>query len=651
MKSKYIYILSICAALVLTDCTDNLDIKPLDKVSSEQLLRSEEGIKTLLANLYSRLPIEDFNYRPDAGFDGRGITYPTNTDFLTQDANQSGGSGTGGITDGYWPYNDIREVNLFFQNLEKMAGEKVLSEEKYLRLKSEAHFLRAYMYFGLAKRYGGVPLIDELLDDDYVPGSDNENLYIPRSTEKETWEFVLKEFDLAAENLPGTLTTEEGVYRATKWAAYGLKSRAALFAASVAKYSDQAPLVGEAVEKHLVEMSNGDAAFFYEQCISASQAIMDNSGKTLFKPNPQSPEEAAQNFQELFLTPITSNSEIIFSKAYIPASVVPEQGHMWDLSFSPIQVSTGWRKEGRYSPTLELVDLFTDYRDDGSNTSAEIITRTDGNERYTVANPRNLDVSLPFKKYSRLTEPFENKDARLFGSIIVPGATWKGVKIIMQGGLIKPDGSTLIYGDGSAQGLDGNAYYAYGGEGLTDYSGFKGLGKFEEANYSNSGFSVKKYLQEDEVGSTAGSSTQDFIDMRLAEIYLNYAEAVAESGQGDAALATTLLNAVRKRAGHTDEVPLTLENILKERRMELAFEGKHYWDLIRRRDFHILFNSYKRASLVPILDLRENPPKYIFVRANNYYDENAGGRTFQPYMYYASIPGRNTNQLIQNPHY
>lgn len=652
MKRKILYILGIFLVFTTTQCKDQLDLKPLDQISGDQLLKNEEGVKTLLARMYSVLPVEDFNFHAENGFGSNGQTYTLPTDFLTEDANQSGGSGTGGVTDGYWGYSNIREVNLFFENIKRMADEGALSEQKYLRLKSEAHFLRAYMYFGLVKRYGGVPIIDHVLDHEYQPGTDNENLYIPRSTEKETWEFVLKDCDLAAENLPPNVSPEDGAYRVTKWGALALKSRAALFAASVAKYSDKVALVGEAVDKKLVEMDKSDAAFFYEQSLSASKSILDNSGKTLFKPDPQSPQEAAKNFHELFLTPITSNSEIIFSKAYVAGSVVSGQGHMWDNAYSPAQVKTGWNKPGRYSPTLALVDLFSDYSDDGTGKSARIITRTDGNEDYSVSNPMNLDVNLPFKKYSSLDEPFKNRDARLTGSIIVPGSTWKGVDMVIQGGLIKSNGSKLIYSDGSAKGLDGNTYYPYGGLGLYDYSGFRGLGKFEEANYSNSGFLVKKYLQGDKtVDGIAGSSTQDYIDMRLAEVYLNYAEAALESGLGDASLASTLFNALRKRAGHTDIVPATLDNVLKERRIELAFEGRHFWDLIRRREFHILFDDYIRKSLVPILDLRENPAKYIFVRANNYYDENAGGWTFQPHRYYNSIPGRSTNQLVQNPNY
>ena len=83
----------------------------------------------------------------------------------------------------------------------------------------------------------------------------------------------------------------------------------------------------------------------------------------------------------------------------------------------------------------------------------------------------------------------------------------------------------------------------------------------------------------------------------------------------------------------------------------MAFEGVRYWDLVRRRDFHTLFKSTRRTVLVPVLDLRQTTPKYIFVRANNYFDERAAGQTFQMMSYYKAIPGTSTNKLIQNPQY
>jgi len=634
----------------LSNCSETLELTPLDKVSSEQLLSNPGGIKTLLARIYNTMPVEDFCYRPNGGFNSRGwggVGGILMTTFYTDESFRSDGTGIGPVSNSYWPYDDIREVNLFFESLDKVK--ETMRDDEYLRLQSEAHFIRAYIYFGLAKRYGGVPLIDMVLDGDYVPGSNNENLYIPRSTEKAAWEFILDECDLAIENLPENVSSENGKYRASKWAAYGLKSRAALFAASVAKYWGEASLVGEAVDQGLVGMSASDAASFYGECISASQAIIDNSGKSLYMPDPSNPQEAAKNYYDLFLT---DNNEIIFKKGFLDGTTVSNQGHSFDIYYNPAQTNPGFHKFGRFNPTLDIVDLYEDYTDDGTGESAKIVTREDGNEDYVIPNPINLDVNLPFKKYSSLSEPFENKDARLLGSIIVPGSVWKSVKIIIQGGLIGTDGSKLIYSDGSAVGQDGNTYYSFGGEGLTNYSGFRGLGQSDDANYTSSGFLIKKYLQEavNVIGQNESSST-DWIDIRLAEIYLNYAEAIVESGEGDVAKAANFINALRKRAGHTDVVPATLENVLKERRVELAFEGYRYWDLVRRREFHVLFNQTRRKALVPIIDLREAQPKFIFVRANNYNEENAGGRTFQTYMYYLAIPGRSTNNLVENPQY
>ena len=69
-------------------------------------------------------------------------------------------------------------------------------------------------------------------------------------------------------------------------------------------------------------------------------------------------------------------------------------------------------------------------------------------------------------------------------------------------------------------------------------------------------------------------STTDFMDFRYAEILLNFAEAVVEKGETDGNLldmAKKGLNDLRKRAAHTTEVDLTLDNVLRERRIELAF--------------------------------------------------------------------------------
>jgi hypothetical protein len=652
---KILIVLSIAVtSLFFPACNNFLEIQPLDKVPASQLLSDISGIKVLLANLYNKIPIEDFSYNPGFSFNYYGGNGPSGwvdqgymTSFYTDESLLSQGSGPGPVNDGYWDYTAIRQVNQFMDALPTVQ----MDDAQRNRLLSEAHFIRAYIYFGLVKRYGGVPIEDKVLE--YVAGSDNANLFVPRSTEKLTWDFVLKECDLAILNLPAAVTSTEGTYRATKWAALALKSRAALHAASLAKYWNKAPLTGDAVTQNLVGgMTAADGDNYYQQCIDASKAIIDNSGKALYKPTPANRTEAAKNYQDIFQNPATADIEVIFKKGYIDGSTSRLQGHNTDVYFNPAQTQPGYLAYGRFSPTLNLVDLYEDYTDDGTGKSASLVTRTDGNENDVIADPTKVDVTKPFRLYDNVTDIFANKDARLFGSVIVPGSVWKGVTIVIQGGLIKQDGSKAIYADASAPGKDGKTYYSYGSASSTGYSGFFNLGSSSNPNFSCTGFTVKKFLQEGKnVQGVQFSSTTDFIDFRLAEIYLNFAEAAVESGKGDAGLAGTYLNALRKRAAHTDNIPATLDNILKERRVELAFEGSRYWDLVRRRDYHNLFKSSRRTSLIPVLDLRQATPKYIFIRANNFFDERSNGLTFQTMSYYKGIPGVSTNKLVQNPQY
>ena len=284
---------------------------------------------------------------------------------------------------------------------------------------------------------------------------------------------------------------------------------------------------------------------------------------------------------------------------------------------------------------------------------APVKTRTDGVEDQYEDDPKNLtSLTLPFIHYDNQWDIFADKDARLHASVILPGSMFHGTLINMQGGLIQSDGLPIIYSQSTAIGLDGETYYTYGSENEAGYSAFGLLGT-AAANYSSTGFALRKTLQDTKSVTTPalGGSTQPYIEFRLAEVLLNYAEAAIESGQGDANLAKTYLNAIRKRAGHTDEIAATIDNILKERRVEMVFEGTRFWDLYRRREFHTVFNATKRYSLVPILDLRENPPKYVFLRVTNYYDQAIAGRTFDTRTYYGSIPGVATNNLIQNPGY
>jgi len=401
-------------------------------------------------------------------------------------------------------------------------------------------------------------------------------------------------------------------------------------------------------------MTLTDANNYYLQCINASKAIIDNSGKTLYKPTPADPAEAITNLQALFETPAVAGTEIIYKKGYIDGVSTQQQGHQMDFYGYPMQLQQATAYMfGRMGVTLDLVNVFEDYTDNGVGAPGVLQTRTDGIENVYLNSPNSLSLTTPYKYYNNQYEIFAGKDARLFAWVMLPGSKFKGITLNCQGGMIKTDGTKIMYTQsGSGVGLDGKTYYPFGTTDVTGFSCFGTMGAVQSANGSSTGFVIKKFLQEKTTPTPArySGSTNDYIVFRLAEIYLNYAEAAIESGQGDAALAATYLNAIRKRAAHTDDIPATLANIAKERQVELAFESRRYWDLLRKREFHTLFSASKRKSLVPVLDLRVNPPKFIFVRVNNFYDEAANGVTWNAATaYYRSIPGTAANKLIQNP--
>jgi hypothetical protein len=666
-KYKILVLLSILYLALNSGCNSFLEVESLTRMPSERLLADEKGLRTLLATLYNGIPMEDFNYRPNVGFNrrgwGGGAGEVVMTCMFTDEAITSAGNGLGPGSYNYWAGNyrngfqTNRDINLFLRSIENVKNSGVITESQFNRLKSEAHFLRAYVYFGLVKRYGGVPIIDWLQDDDY--DGDPTPLFIPRNTELETWKFILSECDKAIEHLPTSdkfAPEDNPMYRATIWAAYALKSRVALYAASLAKYGNRASFSGDAANSKLVGLDAADAAFFYSECIVASKALINDGPYRLYRSDPANPAEAATNYQQLFMNPVLAKEEIILGRTYQPGTIFgSDHGHDYDVRYSPSQAATGFHKWGRYSPSLNIVDLYEDYTADGTGRSAAIVTRTDGEEnQYLNTNsPAAAQVTaIPFVKYDVPYEPFKNKDARLLASIVVPGANYKGVTIVMQGGLITKEGNLMLYQDDDAVGFDGETYYTYGALSLTGYSGFATLNAGDDANFSCSGFTIRKYLAEDKtVAGLERSSSTPWIDFRLAEIYLNFAEAVVESGAGgaDQTAAAACINALRRRAGHTDNIPLTLDNVLKERRVELAFEGHRMWDLIRRREYHTMMQNFRRYALVQLRDLRENPPKYVFLRKENYQDIRAGGRTFDQNNYYNDIPGTNVSGLINNP--
>ena len=648
---KFAFAILTVTAIFAAGCNEFLDVEPTNKVSADAIVSSPEGIQAYLANLYYNMPIEAFDFTAEnkpcqdqRNSDGT-PQYPDGFHFNNGAPNNSWrvayiltdeamGSEINDVpTDAYYSWWDtafkhLRDLNQFY---ELIPGLTTADEDTKRELEGQSWFIRGQIYFALARRYGGVPIIEKAGSLD-----DMEALKIPRSTEVETWDYVLDCFQKAADMLG---ETDNGYHTmANKWTALGYKSRAALHAASLAKYWDRAPLTGEAVDKKMVGgFTPEDMNRWYQACLDCSKELIDCGRFSLYMPNPASPEEATENYVHIFQKPEDATCESIFVKGFNKKGRT--YGTNQDVWGQPAQTGGAWPHPGRVNPTLEFAENFETYDKPGQ--SVKFVTYE--GERYDY---EGYNSSRKYRKFDDPLEMFEGKDARLAAITILPGSIWRNTKIVIQAGVVDMNGKIHMdaAGDIKAQyeGWDGKVHYQFGAADNKFFSGFStNLG-----NNTRTGFGFKKYMDPNFVssGSVWNESTTDWIDLRFAEILLDYAEAYAESGLGDAGLARECLNRTRRRAGHTVDIDPTIENVQRERLAELGMENAHQWDLVRRREFHQIFDGYRRGSLAPVLDLRDG--KTFFVREYVQYTTRV---LFREKYYYRGIPGWNVSGLVKNP--
>lgn len=657
---KYI----ICAAslgLVVTSCSD-LDLDAKGVQDEATLFSSDAGVKTYLAALYNDLPIEDFNYAVNG--DQRGYRNHDNNQWQALKSysgsvsgeTQGRNTGNGGGEDfDYWPYENIRMINTFLVSLPQYADK--YTEQKYNELLAEGRFIRAFFYFGMAKRYGGVPIITEP-QEPYAPV---ETLQVPRATEYDTWKFIYEDLKFAMEN--GSADKKE-IARANRYTAAALMSRAMLYAASVAKYSGTVGTMGEAVNLGLQTMTDDHAEEFYQYVIDACK-VVEAGGYKLHNDKDKEKAYAEEFYME------TPGEEDIFVKRFLGAElqqVGDRMGllHHWDAMVLPKGEGLSQFVGGAINPTWELMGKFE--------------------------HPAVVDAAGKPVRFNKLVD-FANSpelEPRAKACFFFPGMVdpVSGIAFDIQAGVYTSYPGTALEGcpldktspylqsyrvraqnpgsvaDGNGK-VNGSDFILPPG---TKVNGVHGLAEgVGDEGYSYTGAFIRKYV---DVTSPAShrviwGSTQSWKAFRYGEVLLNWAEACYELGliRGDNALkqeAINHVNEVRERAGATPytlnpspmdigselygmEVDENLEYIRDERARELCFEHHRYWDIRRWRIADAMFTGNTKAkTLLGYYVIDED--KYIFL--NEY--ENYIGRTtsWNKSQYYRQIPG---DQINKNP--
>ncbi len=626
MKLKH-FIFAILAFSAIISCKDYLNIPPMNVVQDKDLYSDAAGMTVYLSRMYSQMPFEDFKYSPARQFFDDWLVTPGANDgaSLGRDAGTAMTSEGYSRNGAYWvrAFNLLRDANRMLETLPEYKSN--FSEADYNHFIGEGYFARAMVFYALAKRYGGVPLVTSVLK---YPENPAAELEVPRSTEEETWNQVLADFDLAITNLSAS-SPKRGY--ANKYVAYAFKSEAMLFAGSVAKYNKITGL-GQKTNVRVIGFDPGTAAAvskkYFKEAYNAAREVMKSGKYSLYKKKWAANDKAAQyqNMVDMFFD--ASSPENIYIKEY----KYPDLTHGYDAYNIPRQLMGGNGYSAGNCPTLDFVELF-----DG------IAKNTDGTIKVFDANGKYL-------LFDNVTDIFANAEPRLRAYVIFPGDVFKGEEIEIRRGIFTGNAANgiaplRVMNSGTAD------YTVAGPSNYNQVDAYRALGAFagqkslflsqngtthetvtlpdgtvmnaggksgpftSDGTAAMTGFTVRKWLNPNMPQALVleARSEQSFILMRYAEIQLNAAEAASEltlageaapAGDNYQQIAYDAIKDIRERAGADPLAGISdltgqsgLQIIRKERTKELAFENKTLWDIRRWRTQHSdILNGYTQSD-------------------------------------------------------
>ena len=502
MKKRFSIILTAIVMVTAWGCEKDssfLDVQPNTFLTNDQVFSDPKLVLSVLADLYNR----------QVDFSGLDNGWASFTDFSESFPSENGsayfvqrtgwGYGEWGLN---WSgsYQYIRDLNLFLQR--DSASEK-LSDADKARFYAEGRFLRANFYFEMTKRYGGVPLILEPLTYDYSGKVDY--LQVPRAKESEMYDFIISEAEAIKNDLPADIGVKS---RASKGAALAMECRAALYAGSIAKYGATTPQVS--LPGGEVGIPASLATGYYTTALKAAKEIIDgNAGPYKLKTAPDGSNMAqlSDNFANVFLD--KNSPETIFFEDF-------QQGgktHAFTTNDQPYSFSDEGGDAGRLDPSLNLAENF----EKTDNTFAPFAT-TNGSGTPII--------------YDNIQDIFADRDARLAGTILLPGGKFKGQTVDIWAGYRLPDGS-IVTSDQS-----GHLKSIVPGGPEVQVVGADGPINGLELR-TQSGFYIRKYLDPTVGSGRRGQGSEvAFIRYRFGEVLLNAAEASFELG--DNATAATV---------------------------------------------------------------------------------------------------------------
>ena len=580
MKNIFKSLLYILSLSIVVSCHDDLNQSPIDPDSftEENVFASVNEAKGALAKLYASLALTGQNGpagSPDIADIDEGFSQFSrmlfNLNEITTD-HAVVGWGDPGLPDlhgMYWSSsNDFTEAmyyrlaqavsfsNSFIKNASELSGDEV---NVFI---AEARFLRAYAYYNLLDLYGNVPLTTEISTD--LPTQSNRT---------ELFNFIESELM----EIESILLASNEYGRVDNVAAHALLSRLYLNA----------------------EAWTGQDR--YADCITYSQNVI-NSGYTL---NMNDANGNGTAYDELFMADNDVNgaqNEFIFtlnfdgmqSQTYGGTTFLVHAAIGGSMNPGNFGVNGGW---GGLRTTKNLVNQFAvDLDALNSSLGSQSDWGLVGSATPNGWNGPDVEMfqtgPQEFSIYAELVSGelkfrFNEDWGNNFGDNGNDGTLESG------GANIPISAGTYFIVMDLGSGTYTISPFSSDKRGMF-YSDGQNL-EIESIPPFEDGYAVTKWTNIDSNGNQGSDSSGNFVDtdiplIRLAEIYLNYAEATLRGGGGDTNTAVSLVNQIRERgfggtSGTISSGDLTLDFILDERSRELYWEGLRRTDLIRYNRF------------------------------------------------------------------
>ena len=565
-RSKTIKILLCISVLSMQSC-DFLDVVPDNVATIDNAFTMRSEALKYLATCYSYLPNDGEPTQNVAflGGDELWLDYPTvsinGTNWNIARGNQNVTNPYVNYWDGYM-FNAIRDCNIFLENITNTDKVRDISIDEREMWEGEVLFLKAYYHFMLMRQYGPIPIIDSNLP----VTTSIEEAKVTRRPVDEVVAYIVKILDEAEEKLPNTVispVTDLG--HITRPIALAMKAKVLLYAAS--------PLFNG--NSDYGNFMNKDGTLLFNQSYqnekwtlaaeAAKKAILlcDSVGIKLYKfPGTIYPLSETTMTQMSIRNAVTEkwNTEIIWGNP---------NSRTWQMQYSSMahidpNNSGNNSVHGTLAPTLKIVQQF--YTKNG--------VPIDEDKTMDFTNPSQLRSGKWEERFNNI-ENYQSarlhfdRENRFYASVGFDGGVW-----FMENSPSRSDENTWttqlrlgLFGSGLS--IPITTYYT------------KKLVNWKFAYKDGNSSHIEEY---------------PWPMMRLADLYLIYAEALNESS-GPSEEVFLYLDKIRERAGlkgvkeswtnysKNPTKPTSKEGlrdiIIRERNIEMCFEGSRFWDLRR----------------------------------------------------------------------